>query len=330
MPNQDRIARPVPALCALAAVCVLGSLIVGAAHLTSLGPMSGPGADATGAGHAGQPPAAISVVAAENFYGNVIGQIGGRHVSVISIISNPNTDPHSYESSTADARAIAGASLVIQNGLGYDSFMQQLEDASPNPKRTVIDVGRLFGRTTGDNPHQWYDPTTMPRVAALAAARLSRLDPANKGIYQANLRLFDASLTPWRTELASLRRRFKGTPIAVTEPVFGYAAAAIGLNVLTPQSLQLAIQEGNDPAPQDMQAEQDLLSGNRVRLFAYNRQVIAPITTRLLPIAHAHHVPVVGVYETMPASMDYQQWMLAEDRAVDNALSHGTSTETLR
>ncbi len=137
-------------------------------------------------------------------------------------------------------------------------------------------------------------PQRMAIVTALMAQR--------HAVTAQDLRRFDASLTPWRTELASLRRRFKGTPIAVTEPVFGYAAAAIGLNVLTPQSFQLAIQEGNDPAPQDAQLEQDLLSGNRVRPFAYNRQVVAPITTRLLPIAHAHHVPVAGVYETMPTS----------------------------
>ncbi len=272
----------------------------------------------------------VNVVAAENFYGNVIEQIGGMHVHVTSIISNPNTDPHSYESSTTDASAMAGAQIVVRNGLGYDSFIDKLANASPSSGRVLIDVGQVFGRKTGDNPHQWYDPATMPRVAALVATHLSRLDPIDKGTFQANLRAFDASMSVYTSRIAALRKRFAGTPIAVTEPVFGYAAAAVGLTVLTPRSFQLAIQEGNDPSPQDVQTEENLFTSNRVKMFAYNQQAVAPITTKLLPLARAHHIPVIGVYETMPLSRTYQGWMAAEMDAVDRALSHGVSTETIK
>ncbi len=271
----------------------------------------------------------IDIVAAENFYGNVIGQIGGRHVSVTCIVTNPTVDPHSYESSTHDASAVAQARLIVQNGLGYDAFMQKLEDASPSAGRTIIDVGAIFGRTNGDNPHQWYDPATMPRVAALVADRLSALDLADKATFRANVRRFDASLAAYTRRIAALRRRYGGTPVAVTEPVFGYALRALGLHVLTPSSFQLAIEEGNDPSPQDVQTERGLLSGKRVKMLAYDQQAIAPVTLSLLTIARAHHIPIIGVYETMPLSKTYQGWMLAEMNAVDQALGHGVSTERI-
>jgi len=291
------------------------------------------GIAAAGATHAlpkARAATVVNVVAAENFYGNVIAQIGGSHVHVTSIISNPNTDPHSYESSTTDASAVASAQIVVRNGLGYDSFIDQLDNASPSSSRVLIDVGQVFGRKTGDNPHQWYDPVTMPRVASLVAAQLSRLDPVDKGTFQANLRAFDASMSVYTSRIAALRKRFAGTPIAVTEPVFGYATAAVRLTVLTPHSFQLAIQEGNDPSPQDVQTEENLLTSNRVKMFAYNQQAVAPITTRLLPLARRRHIPIIGVYETMPSSKTYQSWMVAEMQATDLALSHGVSTETIK
>ncbi len=272
----------------------------------------------------------VDVVAAENEYGDVVAQIGGRHVHVTSIINDPTTDPHSYESSTADAAAVARAQLIIVNGLGYDAFMQKLEDASPRQGRVVIDVGHVFGRKAGDNPHQWYDPATMPRIGALVAAQLAKDDPADAAAFQADLRAFDAALGAYTRVIAQVKRRFAGTVVAVTEPVFGYALAAAGLTVLTPRSFQLAIQEGNDPAPQDVQTEKDLLSRHKAKLFVYNQQAIAPITASLLPLARAQHIPIVGVYETKPRSMSYQQWMVAEMSAVQKALATGASTETLR
>lgn len=271
----------------------------------------------------------IQAVGAENFYANVIQQIGDHHVSTSGIISNPATDPHTYESSTADATAIARAGLVVQNGLGYDAFMQKLEDASPNKARVVIDVGQMMGRKVGDNPHQWYDPATMPRVAARVADALTRLDPSGSATFRTNLRRFDASLRPWTARIAALRHRYRGTPVAVTEPVFGYAAQAVGLDVLTPRSFQLAIQEGNDPAPQDVQAVENLLTRRKVKVLLYNQQAVEPLTVQLLGLARSHHIPIVGVYESMPRSKTYQTWMEAEMDALDRALGRGQSTEKI-
>jgi zinc/manganese transport system substrate-binding protein len=272
----------------------------------------------------------IQAVGAENEYADVIKQIGGAHVAVTAILSDPNADPHSYESSTRDAAAVSRAAFVVQNGLGYDAFMQKLEAASPSSTRVVLSVGESLGFKAGDNPHIWYDPTTMPYVAAWASAVLTRLDPADSAGFQANLRAFDASMLTYTSRIAALRRRYAGTPVAITEPVFGYALNALDFRVLTPPSFALAIQEGNDPAPQDVQTEENLLSQNKVKLFAYNQQAVAPITVRLLPLARAHHIPIVGIYETKPLSKSYQQWMVAELDAVDRALGHGQSTEVVR
>jgi zinc/manganese transport system substrate-binding protein len=271
----------------------------------------------------------IRAVGSTNVYADVIRQIGGARVTVLGILSNPNSDPHTYESSTTDATTVERATLIVQNGLGYDAFVNKLEDASPSRNRIVIDAGAALGYHTGDNPHIWYNPSTMPRIATLIASALGRQDPNDRQAFAANLRAFDRSLQPWTALIATVKKRFAGTPVAITEPVFGYAALSMGLKILTPNSFAMAIMQGNDPAPQDIQTEQDLLTRNTVKCFFYNQQAVAPITAQLLGLARSHHVPIVGVYETKPLNKTYQQWMLAETNATLAALAHGTSTEQL-
>lgn len=271
----------------------------------------------------------IQAVGAENFYADVISQIGGSHVEVRPILSNPNTDPHTYESSTADASAVASADLIVENGMGYDAFMQKLEDASPRAERTVIDAGQVLAKHAGDNPHLWYLPGTMQRIAELIAGELSKRDPADAKEFAANRNRFVASLQPWTAKITALKRDYKGTPVAVSEPVFNYTAEAIGLDIRTPVSFQLAVEEGNDPAPQDVAAVSALLSHKDVKAIIYNQQTVEPTTSRMLDLAHNNSIPVVGVYETMPAGMSYQQWMKAEVDAIARALRSGASTEKL-
>lgn len=271
----------------------------------------------------------ILAVASTNVYGDLLRQVGGNHVRVISLLSDPNLDPHTYESSTGDARAVAQATLVVRNGLGYDDFIVHLENASPNRGRVDISAGDRLDYHTGDNPHIWYNPATMPRVAGFVADALSRQDPADRAYFQANTRAFIASLAPWNRELAAIRARYGGAPVAVTEPVFDYTLAAMGLKVLTPRGFALAVEEGNDPSPQDVQVMTNLLNSRRVRCFFYNQQAAEPITSRLLDLARNRHIPIVGVYETRPPAMTYAKWMLVEARATALALSEGRSTEHL-
>lgn len=277
------------------------------------------------------PDGRIPVVAAENQYGNVAAQVGGRYVSVISVETNPNTDPHSYELSPAVARSIESASVVVQNGLGYDSFMNRIEAATSRPGRRVIDVQNLLGLSGATpNPHLWYAPRTMPAVAAALASAFGAVLPARAAYFSANASRFVASLGPWEDALARMRADHGGTPVASTEPVGDYMLQAAGLHDVAPFSFELAVMNGVDPAPQDLTAMADLVEHRRIRVLVYNAQVTDPMTAGFVAQAERAGIPVVAVYETMPVpGYDYQKWMLAEVEALDRAITSGTSTTRL-
>ncbi|HET9719158.1 MAG TPA: zinc ABC transporter substrate-binding protein [Solirubrobacteraceae bacterium] len=267
---------------------------------------------------------------AESQYANLISQIGGRYVTVTALIDNPNTDPHTFETSPAVAGAISSARLVVQNGLGYDGFMNRIESAAPSHLRRVIDVQHLLGVPASEsNPHLWYSPRTPPLLATAIADALAKVAPRHAAYFRANAQRFDRSLRPWYRALSDLHRQHPDLPVATSEPVANYLLGAAGARVLTPYSLQLDIMNGTDPAPQNITAQDELLVRQRVRAFLYNRQVTDSVTQSFLRLALAHHIPVVAVYETMPAGYDYQGWMLAETRALERAAAMGVSTRSL-
>jgi zinc/manganese transport system substrate-binding protein len=274
---------------------------------------------------------AIVAVGAENEYASVISQIGGRYARVTAILSNPGTDPHSFESSPDVARLVASAQLVVQNGAGYDSFMNKIEAATPDPGRAVIDVQKLLGLPDSTpNPHLWYSPATMPAVARAVAARLSALQPAHKAYFASRLAAFRTSLKPWLAAIARFKAAYPGTPVAVTEPVSDYLLQAAGARILTPFTFQADIMNGVDPSPQAIAAQDSLLREHKVKAFLYNRQVTSALTQSFLKAAARYGVPVVGVYETMPVpGYTYQSWMLAEVRALQKAVTTRTSTREL-
>jgi zinc/manganese transport system substrate-binding protein len=272
----------------------------------------------------------IVAVGAENEYANVISQIGGKYVSVSAIMSNPNTDPHTFEASPSVAKVVSAAKLVVQNGVGYDTFMNKIESASSNSSRKVIDVQTLLGLPDSTrNPHLWYDPTTMPTVAAALVKDLSALDPSHASYFAANAKQFDASLQPWLGAIRKFSRQHPGLPVATTEPVGDYMLVAAGTDNLTPWNLQADIMNGVDPAPQDISLQDNLFKDHRVKAFLYNQQVTDTLTESFLTQAAKYHVPVVGVYETMPTGYNYQSWMLAEVEALNRAVTTGQSTTKL-
>jgi zinc/manganese transport system substrate-binding protein len=276
---------------------------------------------------AGATPGVVSVVAGENEYGDVASQIGGNFVHVVSIESNPNTDPHSYEVSPGVAREVSGAGLVIRNGLGYDTFIDKIESAASSSGRKTIDVQQLLGLPDSTpNPHLWYDPKTMPAVATAIAADLATLDPPHASYFRANVAKFVASLQPWLHAISSFKSKYGGTPAATTEPVADYLLQAMGIDNLTPFRFQADIMNGTDPTPQDIALEEGFLTHHKVKVFAYNEQVVDPLTQSIRTKAQKAGVPVVGVYETMPTpGYDYQSWMLAETQALQAAVVQGTS-----
>jgi zinc/manganese transport system substrate-binding protein len=275
--------------------------------------------------------AVTNAVGVENEYADVISQIGGKYVHVTAIETDPNTDPHTFEISPQVATQIASATLIVKNGLGYDSWADKMIAATPSAKRKVIDVQRLLGLPDSTpNPHLWYDPKTMPAVAKAVSEALSALQPAEAGYFEANVKRFDASLKPWFAAIASFNASYGGTKVAVTEPVADYLLEAMGCNIATPFSFQAAIMNGTDPSPQDVTTENALLSEGRVKIFVYNQQVTDPLTESLLSLAKKNGIPIVGVYETMPApGYNYQTWMLAEVASLRKAVADKLSTQTL-
>jgi zinc/manganese transport system substrate-binding protein len=276
-------------------------------------------------------PGTITVVAAENEYGNVAAQIGGNDVSVTSVESNPNTDPHTYEVSPSVAQDVAAAQLVIQNGVGYDNYMSKILSASSSQTRKVINVQHLLGLPDSTpNPHLWYDPATMPKVADALAADYGALKPADASYFTANATRFIASLNPWLQALASFKSQYAGTPVATTEPVADYMLVAAGADNLTPFRFQADVMNGVDPAPQDVSSETGLFTQHKVKALVYNQQVTDTLTQTFISAAQSAKIPVIGVYETMPTpGYTYQSWMLAEVTALRNAVADGISTQHL-
>jgi zinc/manganese transport system substrate-binding protein len=264
----------------------------------------------------------LNVVAAENFYGDIARQIGGSHVSVTSILSDPNADPHLFEPGTGNSLAVASADLVIQNGLGYDAFMQKLEKAAPSGHRIVITISEALGfHGTDANPHIWYDVTKLGTIASAIASGLERADAAHAAAYRSGLARFEASLLPLTREITKIRSRFAGEPVAYTEPVAEYLIAAAGLRDLAPVAFTRAIENGSEPSPQDVAAMTALMTGRRIKVLLYNSQAISPITSSIRAAANRAGIPVVGVSETMPGNSTFQSWLLDETQALHGALS---------
>lgn len=265
-------------------------------------------------------PGAITVSAGENFYGDILHQLGGSKLKIYAFISDPNADPHQFEAAPANAKAVADSKLVLENGLGYDAFIDHLLKASPNSQRQVINVQQLVGAPDGANVHLWYDPTVMPKVAQAAADALATVDPANATTYKANLATVLTSLKTVSDKVAALQPKMQGQPIAFTEPVYGYMAKALGLDVKSPVEFMKAVEEGNDPPSAAIAAEQDLITKHQVKVLLYNSQTVTKVTKSVHDLATQNEMPVVGISETSPPGATFQDWQLKELSEVASAL----------
>jgi zinc/manganese transport system substrate-binding protein len=266
--------------------------------------------------------AKIPVVAAENFYGDVVQQLGGERIDVTSILNNPDQDPHLFEASPKTARALQHASIVVYNGADYDPWMVKLLAASKGTKRATIVAADLTGKKSGDNPHLWYDPSTMPKVARAVNEALVAADPAHKSAYDANLAKFLDSLKPVEAKVAELHARYAGTAVTATEPVFGYMSDAIGLSMRN-MRFQLAAMNDTEASASDIAAFERDLREKRVRVLIYNSQATEALTKRMLKLAQQSKVPTMSVTETEPAGKTYQTWMLSQLDALGAALAQG-------
>jgi len=262
----------------------------------------------------------LTVVAAENFYGDLAQQIGGPAVHVTSILTNPNQDPHTFEASPSTARAIADAGLVVYSGADYDPWVANLLAASKAPDRKVIVVADLVHRKSGDNPHLWYDPATMPALAKTLAAEFAGRDPVHRADYESRLQAFLASLEPMNRKIAELRQKYAGQPVSATEPVFGYMSDALGLDMRN-QPFQIAVMNDTEPSASQIAAFEKDLKTRAVKVLFYNSQVTDDLTARLQKTAQESGVPIVGVSETEPPGLSYQAWMGGQLEASGKALA---------
>jgi len=267
----------------------------------------------------------VTVVAAENFYGDIVRQIGGDGVSVTSIMSDPNIDPHEYESSVDDARAIASADLVIENGGGYDDWMDKLLSASPRATRQVIKGFDLAPNKLPDNEHVWYGVDNVGALADAVTKGLSRLVPGSAAQFAKNDQAFQKSLELIKARIAQIAARWSGTPVGLTETIFLYQAQPLRLNVLTPFEFQKAIAEGNDPPADTVVEAESQIKSKKIRILIYNEQTISAVTSKAQDDAKAAGIPVVGVTETMPQGETYQTWMLRQLDELRRALSSAGS-----
>ena len=273
----------------------------------------------------------IIAVGAENEYANVLSQIGGKYVKVSSILNNPNTDPHTFEASASVAEVVSKAELIVQNGVGYDSFMNNIEAASPNSKRKVITVQNVLGLPSDTkNPHLWYNPKTMPAVSKVMAKDLEEIEPSHKAYFEANLAKFNASLEPWFKAIAAFKAKYARNPRRGDRTGRGLSSRSDGREDLDPVGLPSGHHERRRPAPEDITLEDGYFTKHQVKVFCYNQQVVDSLTTLDSTTALKNKVPVVGVYETMPTpGYDYQTWMEAEVASIQAAVVAGKSTQKL-
>jgi len=281
----------------------------------------------TGLSACGTPPATrsggmLQVIAGENFWGSIAAQLGGAHGSVTSIVTNPNTDPHEYESSSADARAFATADYVILNGAGYDDWGQKLLSANPSRSRKVFTVADLLNKKAGDNPHFWYNPDWVERVADRITADYQVLDAADAGYFRQQREAFRTALKPYHDAIAQIRSTFSAVPVGSTESIFVYMAQALGVNLISPPGFMQAISEGNDPPAQTVAQFQDQISHHQIKVLVDNTQTRTAITDNLEQLAGRNGIPVVGISETVqPTTASFQDWQTKQLNSLQAALS---------
>ena len=268
----------------------------------------------------------LQVVAAENFWGSIASQLGGDRVHVTSIIVNPATDPHDYEPTAVDARTLAGANLVIVNGIGYDPWAPKLLAANPVGGRVVITVGDVVGIKPGGNPHRWYSPANVQQMISAIAADYKRLDPKDATYFERQRRTFETKgLGAYKAEIATIRKRYAGVAVGASESIFAPLAQALGLKLLTPASFLKAISEGTEPTAKDVSTIDAQIAHKQIKAWVFNSQNSTPDVQRLTDAARATGIPVTTITETLaPATASFESWQVAQLRALQAALARAT------
>ena len=270
-------------------------------------------------------PARVAVIASTNVWGDIARRIGGDRVDVTSVISDPDQDPHSYEADPQNQLALSKAKVVVENGGGYDDFVDRMLKSGHNDSAEVINAVEVSGKTAPEggelNEHVWYDFPTVAEVAGRISAALAKADPGDAGAFARNAAAFKAKLAPLEAQEARIKKAHGGEGVAITEPVPLYMTEASGLVNRTPAQFSEAIEEGDDVSPRVLQESLALFSGKKVKVLVYNEQTSGPQTEKAEAAAKAAGIPVVPVTETLPKGKDYLGWMTDNVDALASALS---------
>jgi zinc/manganese transport system substrate-binding protein len=300
---------------AVASLAFLGACSIAATACSTAagGPTSGAGSSRV-----------IQVVAAENFWGSIAAQVGGRHARVVSIITSPTADPHVYEPTAADARTIVQSQLVIENGVGYDPWAARMLATSSG--QTVLDVGEVVGVPVGGNPHRWYNPADVQAVIATLVADFSRIDPADRAYFRAQAARFDhIALRRYHALISTIRSKYAGTPVGASESIFAMLAPALGLKLITPDSFLKAISEGTDVTAADKLTIDNQIRKHLIKIYVYNSQNITHDVQVQLAEAKAQHIPTATITETLvPPTSSYQAWQVRQLQGIEAALAKAT------
>jgi zinc/manganese transport system substrate-binding protein len=269
----------------------------------------------------------LNVVAAENFWGSIARQLGGNQVEVTSIITNPAADPHEYEPTSADARTIAGSQMAIVDGIGYDPWASKLLAANPNSERTVLTVGELLGLKAGDNPHQWYSPSSVQKVINQITADYKKADPGQSSYFDQQRAAFETKgLAKYNNLIAQIKARYSGVPVGASESIFEPLAPALGLNLITPRGFMKAIAEGTEPTIADKATAERQIATHQIKVWVYNSQNATPDVQRLNEAAKSAGIPIATVTETLtPEHASFQAWMTHEMEGLQSALAKATA-----
>ncbi len=283
-------------------------------------PLAGCGGAASTSGANG---GTINVVAGENFWGSIATQLGGSHVAVTSVVTDPNADPHLYPSNLQTGRAFASAKYVILNGAGYDSWAQKILDANPVAGRKVFTVADLLGKKAGDNPHFWYNPDYVTRVVNQITKDYKALDPTDASSFDAqNTQFLNVALKPYHDRLSAIKTKFAGHKVGATESVFVYLASYLGLDLISPPEFMQAVAEGNDPPAETVVQFQEQIQQKQITVLVYNVQTSTDVTNSIRQLADQRNIPIVGVSETLqPVDATFQDWQLAQLLTLQNALN---------
>ncbi len=257
----------------------------------------------------------INVVATLGFYGEAAQAILGNRGNVQTIINSPSIDAESYEPDVKTAKLVAKANVVIENGLGYDSWMDHVVAANEGSGTKTLTIGKLMGKTTGDNPHLWSDPTVMTQVTRRLVQQFSRIEPRHAAEFKRRGAAYERQLAVLSKTAQQIKRHAHGQQVAVSEPVFDMALTAMGYRISDGHFAQ-SIEEDSDPTPADITKLQRQIKHHEIAFFVENTQNSSKNVTAMVDLARQYHVPVVKVTETMPTNQTYRAWMLAQYRQV--------------